>query len=1154
MTLWNSSRLTLAAAVFCPMSSGLASAQDADTQDAGLVVVTDADRSSADVNGDLIAHFRTLSVQTSFEGFDAAPLLNVGIQSNSSFVIPGSNAKFMTYWNYGHWIEKAEIIVFAMATLESPEPLAVLPVSGNSANWQVPADLAGEEIGYFLRVTDHNGRSDETIIKSFTVANPQTEMDETPFDALSIYGTDATVSRNIDVDGGAISVSSQNTIEQGAKDIRVFGEPVLLDPDGDFAVQRVLPAGTHSVDISYVRPDGATIELSRDVTIPDSDLFVVAIGDLTIGTRSDGARELIEAAGEDFDKSFINGRAAFYLKGKIKGEYLITAALDTTEDNIDNLFSNLNDKDPESLLRRLDADRFYPVYGDDSTYYEDAPTQGRFYVRVERDENHVVWGNFVTNITHTEFAQIDRGLYGAKAEYNSEAITDKGERKRRATIFLADPGTLPAREEFRATGGSVYFLQNQDLTIGSERLRVEYRDEDSGLVVETVDLDPYQDYDIDYIQGRVLLNRPLTSTRLGSQIVRDGTLSGNQAFLVARYEFTPGFDDIDGFTAGGRGEAWVGDDLRVGVTLQNEETGDADQTLIAGDATWRISDRSYLKAELAQTDGAGFNETASIDGGFSFDELVSSGSDSARAVRVEGAADFTEIREAFEPGRIGGYYEHLEAGFSGVGRLTRNDTERYGANIEFQLADPVTISAKWDSVSIDQEIDEDTVEVDTRIDVSETFNLGVGVRHNDIAGPGAFQTGDRTDVGVEARYTRNANQTFYGFGQTTVSARDGRDKADRLGVGGDFRFYDRYTIGGEVSGGTNGAGAQIQLGYKVREGEEYYLGYALDAERRLAGIDGGDFLSSSQNTLTLGGRRRFNSYVSVYGEERASFGDTSGITHAYGIDLTPFEKWSIGASFEIGDVEQENILIEREAYAVNVGYTDDDLAFGSAFEWLQDDNNGVQRDTWLFRSNLGVRVSPDWRAILKFNKAESESSNGAFFNGDFTEAQIAGAYRPTANDRFNGLVRYAFYEDLPSSEQVSNSGQTGLPAQRSHIFSADGNYQISDWLTLGGKLGYRYGEISLSRLADDFVDSEALLWVARADVHVVRNWDALLELRGLDVDLAGDNEFGALAAIYRHLGDHAKVGVGYNFTNFSDDLRDLSFNDDGFFLNIITKY
>ena len=50
--------------------------------------------------------------------------------------------------------------------------------------------------------------------------------------------------------------------------------------------------------------------------------------------------------------------------------------------------------------------------------------------------------------------------------------------------FAAQPGTLAGRDEFRGTGGSLYYLKHQDIMTGSERVRIEYRDKTSGLVAE----------------------------------------------------------------------------------------------------------------------------------------------------------------------------------------------------------------------------------------------------------------------------------------------------------------------------------------------------------------------------------------------------------------------------------------------------------------------------------------------------------------------------------------------------------------------------------------------------------------------------------------------------------------------------------------------
>ena len=1094
-------------------------------------------------------------IYMSYDALSAVPLLNAGLSDASGAARPGETVTFETYWNYNHWIDRAEIRIFDEEDTLINAPVATVLVGlDGRAEWTVPAARSTQTYSYELRVYDANGAYDETRRKLILITDTAEQDDAYPV-TTPIYGEDNTARRNIQITGGTVTVSASDLPQDTVRQLTVFGKPVAVDADGEFAVRQILPSGAHTVDLSYLTDDNQRVAITRDIDIPRNDFFLVGLGDLTVGHQSDGARALVEAGGEDFDETFVTGRAAFYLKGKVQGKYLITASLDTTEDDISNIFSNLNDRNPESLLRRLDPDRFYPVYGDDSTFVEDAPTQGRFYVRIDKGDDHVVWGNFLTDITSTEFSQIDRGLYGAKLEYNSDRTTRRGERRSRLTLFAADPGTVPGRDEFRGTGGSVFFLERQDLTIGSERVRIEIRDKDSGLVLETRDLRPFVDYDIDYIQGRIVLAEPLNSTQLGNQVVRDGNLSGNNAHLVVRYEFTPGLADIGGFTTGGRGEAWLGDNVRVGLTGQQEETGDVDQTLLAGDLLVRATESTYAKAEFANTEGQGFGENASLDGGFTFTDLQSTDTSAdANAYRFEAALGLQDVSS--QSGQIYGYYENIEAGFSGPGRLAISDTERYGAAFTLDLSKDSRnqIALKYDELDIDGGVDETTLAADLRVGIAQRLTAGLGVRYNDIDGSAVGRNGSRTDIGGELEFAATKYLTTYAFGQGSVSQNGTIGSGERYGGGARVRLGDAVQVNGEVSGGAGGLGALGGVTFQRKDGEEYYLNYALDAERAEPGVDGTNSLLNSQNTLTVGGRKRFNSHVSVYGEERRSFGNTTGLTHAYGLDFNLAERWTLGASFENGEVEDLTQIVDREAFTVSAGYSSDTVLGGAAFEWREDSLNGEERDSWFFRSNASVKVSPDWRALLRFDRAESNSSAGAFFDGEFTEVQVAGAYRPVNNDRFNALLRYTFYEDLAAANQISNSGQSGLPAQRSNIFSVDGQYKMTNWLTLGAKYGLRSGEVSVTRLSDDFVTSTAQLAILRADIHVVKKWDMLLEGRILDVEEADDRRAGFLAAIYRHVGENAKIGLGYNFTDFSDDLTDLSFDDNGVFLNLVAKY
>ena len=50
------------------------------------------------------------------------------------------------------------------------------------------------------------------------------------------------------------------------------------------------------------------------------------------------------------------------------------------------------------------------------------------------------------------------------------------------------------------------------------------------------------------------------------------------------------------------------------------------------------------------------------------------------------------------------------------------------------------------------------------------------------------------------------------------------------------------------------------------------------------------------------------------------------------------------------------------------------------------------------------------------------------------------------------------------------------------------------------------------------------------------------------------NRLGLLAALYRDIGENFKIGLGYNFGRFSDDLIDLTYDDYGIFINAVGKF
>ena len=357
-----------------------------------------------------------------------------------------------------------------------------------------------------------------------------------------------------------------------------------------------------------------------DLELAKKDWFYVGMADVTLSSNtSHGPIDLLQGANAPYDlKSTADAQLAFYVNGKFGDGWKLTASADTRDGPLKDLFSNFLNKSPESLFRRIDPDYHYPTFGDDATVEEMAPTLGKFYVKAAHGDDYGLWGNFKVGYMNNELAQVDRGLYGANAHYESKTTTKFGERRYAIDGFAAEPGTLSSYEEFRGTGGSLYYLRRQDLLTGSERVRVELRDRVSGLVNGVVNLTSGIDYDIDYLQGRVVLTEPLNSTADDNLLVREGGLRGDEAYLVVRYEYSPGFESLDALSVGAQGHYWFGDRVKVGLTSNRNDQGTTESGLSAADVTLRISSDSWFKLQDAKTDGLITSAVRSADGGFGF--------------------------------------------------------------------------------------------------------------------------------------------------------------------------------------------------------------------------------------------------------------------------------------------------------------------------------------------------------------------------------------------------------------------------------------------------------------------------------------------------------------------------------------------------------
>ncbi|MEQ1867552.1 MAG: flagellar motor protein MotB, partial [Micropepsaceae bacterium] len=348
----------------------------------------------------------------------------------------------------------------------------------------------------------------------------------------------------------------------------------------------------------------------------------------------------------------------------------------------------------------------------------------------------------------------------------------------------------------------------------------------------------------------------------------------------------------------------------------------------------------------------------------------------------------------------------------------------------------------------------------------------------------------------------------------------------------------------------------VQLNHRYGDGSEAYVGYSLLAERTQTGLEPANiFTRGNRGTLTAGSRHRFNSAISVYGENGMGFGVSPSTMWRFGAKYDPNERLSFTGSLENGQIDDATTgLFKRTAVTVGAGYTTKGLQLGSSVEARFEDGTGRKQEIFLVRNTASMQLNPDWRALARFNFAVANDDLVSVRAADYIEGVARFAYRPVLNERLNVLARYSYFRDLGPIGQVTAGGETGSPKQVSQVVSIDANYDLTQAFTIGAKYGYRQGRVSITRTSNTFVSSNTHLGVLRADWRPVREWDVVAEGRYLTNDIAGDSRTGALVAVYRHVNDNVKVGVGYSFSDFSDDLTDQSYSSRGVFVNLVSKF
>lgn len=459
-----------------------------------------------------------------------------------------------------------------------------------------------------------------------------------------------------------------------------------------------------------------------------------------------GNMENLSAADSDQDY-YQDGQIAFFAKGQIKGQWLLTAAYDSGRER---------DASGNELFQTIDPDSYYTLYGDAASQLYEAPSIRKLYLKIERQQFYALFGDYDTGMTVTELSRYSRRFNGLQSEYHGDRFG--------LNVFASDTDQAFVKDEIRGDGTSgLYRLSRKDILVNSESVTIETRDRfHSEVILDSQPMARHIDYTIDYDAGTLFFKAPVFS--------RDENF--NPIFIVVDYESNDAQDQA--YTYGGRGSIKLaGGRVEVGASYIHEGPVNAEADLGGLDATVELGRGFRIKAELAASQN----------------NRVGAATDSGRGLLAEISRQSTDLNA-----RV--YFREQEEDF-GLGQQngSENATRKIGADADWRM------SPNWSLAG--EAFRNDNLATDAQRDVAESrlaysanaYSLSAGFRlAEDRFADGEPMRSTQLLAGASRRFLDNRLALRLDHEQSLGDDNRNSDYPTRTIVGADFSVSDPVTL------------------------------------------------------------------------------------------------------------------------------------------------------------------------------------------------------------------------------------------------------------------------------------------------------------------------------------------------------------------------
>lgn len=861
-----------------------------------------------------------------------------------------------------------------------------------------------------------------------------------------------------------------------------------------------------------------------------------------------------------WERSFNNGkssvglRSAFFVKGKVKGEYLLTAAYDSDKDT------------RQRLLRDVRPDEFYPVYGDASIKGFDARSRDRLYVRVDHNKTYVLYGDFATGdgfsqitgagqvapLRLRDLGNYNRTVTGGRYHYEQNGAV--------ANFFATHDTLKQVVEEFAGKGISgPYSLSNNSGIQNSEKVEMIVRDRNApARILSVTPLLPLTDYTFEPFSGRILFNRPIP------------TVDQNLNPVSVRISYEVDQSGPSFWLFGADGQVKLNERLEVGGSAVRDRNPFAPYELSSANIGVRLGEKTMLVAEMART-----VSTAYSSNGNSY-SLPVSGQSVADGVERSGNAGRIELRHQDEKLDARGYIARTDATFNNAGASFTGGRSEAGIKATAPVSD--TIKVYGEAIKTEDRTtgaDRKGAQVGALYQATEKLTLDVAVKRvNESAGlsstalvptpttaplgQGLQPNGGLFGNGVDAINPTTGTAILSPTSNASVGTANLKPlDATTLKLGALYQATDKLGLKGEVEHDISGEDKKrIAAGadYLIAERTKLYGRY--ETQSGLASIYSLNPADKS-TAFVFGVDNTYAPGQQLYSEYRLRDAISSNDMYwANGLRNT--FNVAEGVRYQTG-LEYLKVLSGsgQAALAATVGldYTANPLWKASGrleARHVYDSPTVAGSDSYLSTLTYARKMSRDWTFLTRNYLLYTDYRGG---RGDALQDryQIGAAYRDTDTNKVNALMRYEYkYERDDSGLQQGTAIQTTPSHRRVHLLSSHADYHPTRpwWLT--GRLAAKWVNDPL-----DNVNSRYSAWLVsgRAVYDITERWDLGVMTSYMGSPYGSSKQWAQGFEVGYLIRQNLWLSAGFNWTGFSDrDLTGTDYTQRGAYLRLRFKF